>query len=345
MSGEPDTPIAEGKGRRGPSSEAVEATICPAAIAVMMGCIVLSLGQMMERFVPDWPTGFFVFAALLVSFEAVHADRVLARHGPEGQDRLQFHFVEWVVILLFIRLGVYIELGMERLAADAARWTMRIDSMFDGLFVGGALSVALAWGLASILAGSLREMEATPLERLPRVTDPGYYLRSTMPHHGQVDRQALLQRVAAVFWGGGALLLVFAGMAQADIGQPLPPRGAVSGIILNVPVYFLIGLLLTSQAQCTVLRAQWALQGIPVLEHPGRRWALMAVTFLLLVGLVSALLPVGYSVGILESVLTVIRWAIYILVQLAMALVFVVSLLLGLIMQLFSLRPGPVTGR
>ena len=65
----------------------------------------------------------------------------------------------------------------------------------------------------------------------------------------------------------------------------------------------------------------------------------MVLAFLLLIGIVSALLPVDYSVGILDALFTAVRWALFLVAQVAFFLLFVLSYLIGLIFSLFSGKP------
>jgi len=72
--------------------------------------------------------------------------------------------------------------------------------------------VAIFWTLALFLSQAMYDLETAPIERMPAVTDPDYYLRSTMPRHGRTDRQAILQRMTNIFFGGGLFLFLFAGL-------------------------------------------------------------------------------------------------------------------------------------
>jgi len=197
--------------------------------------------------------------------------------------------------------------------------------------------VALFWFIAEALSRTIKELEASPIERVLPVTDPGSYLRSTMPHHGRTDRQSRLNYIVGLFFGGGVLLLLLTGFARVDVRDMIllqHPRS--SGVILNAMIYFLLGFLIVSQAQYTILRANWELQDIPILGKLGRRWMWLVLGFLVLIGVVASLLPVNYSVGLIDTFSTIIRWIIYAVVQIAFLVLFLLSYVVGLILRLFG---------
>ncbi|MBN1401523.1 MAG: DUF4129 domain-containing protein [Anaerolineae bacterium] len=325
--------------QRGLNQMAIEEVARPLAVAAMLTCIGVSISQLMRLFSPAWPGTVFAGLIFLISLESIHADRFIARARLEGKDKFRFRFVEWVVMLLLVRFAVYLEYGPAQLLQDLTSWSTDMGAFFDIGFIAKAFLIAAAWALALMLSRILQELEASPLEKPPSVTDPDYYLRSTMPHHGRVDRQARLNRIVSIFFAGGVLVLLLAGMVRVDVQELVRLQHArTSGVILNVLLYFVLGFLLISQARYTILKANWELQDIPILDRLGRRWLVWVILFLVGIGIVSALLPVGYSVGVLDAVGTVVRWIIYVLVQIAFFALFVISYLIGLLLSLFTGR-------
>lgn len=319
----------------------LEEGIRPIAIAAMLTCIAISLSQLIQAIIPTWPAFFFNAVMFFVSLEGFHAQQQLSQRRLTTEEKFRFHFVEWVVILLIIRFGGYFgSSGSGQLAADMARWSAKIGSFFDVGFIVKGLLAAMFWGLGFTLSRAMQELEASPLEVRPSVTDPNHYLHATMPHQGRIDRQARLNRITTIFFGGGAVLLVLAGLAQVDVRELIVlSHSRSSGIILNVLVYFIIGFLIISQAQYTIHKANWQLQRIPILGQVGKRWVTWVLAFLLGVGLISAILPVSYSVGVLEALFAAVRWVTWLLVQIGFGFLFIISYLVGLIMSLFSGNP------
>ncbi|MHB1294749.1 MAG: DUF4129 domain-containing protein [Anaerolineae bacterium] len=326
------------------AAKPIEEVVQPLAVAVMLTCIAVALSQLIVVIVPTWPGYFFAVVTFLVAVESMGSLRQLDRREFAGRDRLRFHFVEWVVILLVIRFGVYLSYGMARLMSDMQLWSSNAGAFVDAGFAVQSILMLVVWLVARSVARALAELRATPLEHVPSVTDPNYYLRSTMPSHGQVDRQERVRGILNfVFWGG-ALLLILSAMARVDVRQLVTlshPRS--SGIIVNALVFFITGLLLISQIQYATLKAGWELQEVPIAQQLGRRWVMLVLGLLVTVAIVATLLPVSYSVGILGTLSMVIQWVIYLLLRILFGIYFVLSFLFGLILSLFRGTSLPAT--
>jgi hypothetical protein len=307
----------------------------------MLTCIAVSLTQLIMTFAPAWPGTVFCVTAFAISLESIHSYRLLSRMRPSQKDSLRFRFVEWVVILLIVRFGPYAFYGSGRLAQDVASWQTDLATFFDGGFIVSCLFIVLFWSLALTLARTMHELEASPAERMPSVTDPRHYLHSTMPHHGLTDRRARISRIVTIFFWGGAALLILTGFSRVDVRDLITlQHSRSSGVILNVLAYFVIGLLLISQAQYTNLRANWELQSIPVLGHLGRRWLLLVILFLTIVALVAIVLPVSYSVGLIAALSAVLQWVVYIILQVVFVIFFIVASVIGFLFSWLPAKQG-----
>lgn len=325
---------------------AIEEGIRPLAIAAMLTCIAVSISSLVQEMSATWPSLALAVITFLVSLEGIHARRRLSRLRLTTEDKLRFHFVEIVMLFLLVRFGLYLSYGTERLVADLASWTTNIGSFFDVTFLVVSLFALGFWVLAGTLSQTIQEMEASPIERASSALDPGSYLRDTMPGRGRTDRQSLLNRIVGIFFWGGVILLILAGLGRVDVRQlAVMGHDRTPGVIINALVYFLLGFLIISEAQYTILKANWELQDIPLLGRLGRRWLYLVMGFLVLVGIVAALLPTGYSVGILDALFGVVRWVIWAVVQGTFFIMFLVSWLLGSLMQLLMGQPmsaGPL---
>ncbi len=328
--------------RRELSPFTLEEGVRSLGIAGMLTCIAISLSQLLGPLIPQWHGSFISVMVFLVCLESIHAQRLLSRQRLSRRDRRRFRFVEWVVLLLVVRFGIYLNYGTERLVQDVASWSADLGSFFDPLFMAYSFIVLVFWSLALSLSSSMQGLEASPIEKAPSTTDPRYDLWATTPRRGRIDRQARLNSIVHTFFWGGVVLLLLSGLSRVDVRDMVTlQHSRSSGIILNALLYFLTGLLLVSQAHYTILKANWQLQDIPILGRLGRRWVLLAVSFLLLIGLISALLPVGYSVGIIEIVSLAIQWILWVISRAVLAITFAIGYLFGLLMSLFS---GDSTG-
>ena len=314
----------------------LEEVLRPLGIAGMITCLAVSFSQFINSLTPLWPGTFVSVLAFLVSLESIHAWRTVKRLRLSGRDKSRFRFAEWIVLLLILRLGLSLREGLAGLAEDVASWTVNAVSFFDALFlIIGVLMVAI-WVMALGLAQTMKELEATEAEKAPATTDPRYDLWSTAPSRGRVDRTAKLRGLINTFFGGGIFMLVLTGLSLVNLRQLLSLEHArSSGIIANVLLYFVIGFLLISQAHYIILKANWELQSIPILGKLGKRWLQLVLGFLLLIALVAALLPVDYSVGIMDVLSTVLWWILHIITQIVGLILFIISYVVGLVLSLF----------
>jgi len=348
MAVEPNTqPITnaqskEGQETPGLAQVAFEEVVQPLAIAVLLGCLVYAIAQFILKLSPDWPVIVHVMLSVLVAADSIHSWRLLERQDMVLINRLRFRFVEWVVIALVARFAVYIPLGGQRLISDMAHWSIEIVSFFDLGYVAIMLTTIAVWIMARALARAFGDLQAQPIEKRPALTEPGSYLYETMPHHGRTDRQAILRRITGVLFGVGILMVLISGLARVDAGEMIHLQHQRSeGVIANVLIYFLVAFLLTSQARYALLKASWQLSDIPMLGDIGKRWAILAMLFLALVGIVAALLPVDYSVGIIDVLSTALQWVIYVLLQIVFLILYIFSVLFSLVARLFGQQDAP----
>ena len=105
---------------------AFERVVRPVGIAVMLTCIAISVSQVAALLAPWWPSRFVSILVFLVCLESIYAQRVLSRLSLYPRGKLRFHFVEWVIILLTVRFGVYTQFGYDQLVEDMSRWSTEL---------------------------------------------------------------------------------------------------------------------------------------------------------------------------------------------------------------------------
>ncbi|MEN6479196.1 MAG: DUF4129 domain-containing protein [Anaerolineales bacterium] len=306
-------------------------------VAAMLTCIAISVTQVIRAVNPAWPGEVWVVLILVVSLESMFSHQLLLARGAGSRDRGRFRFVEWVVILLVVRFALYIGQPEGALATDVAAWSSDLERFLGGGFIPAALLVACFWGAALFMSDTFAKLDAAEYELHQATSELDRYLWQTMPRHGRQDRAALLARINGFVMIGGLVMIMLTGFARVNIVEVLTlqnPRS--SGLILNVLAYFVIGLLLISQAHYAALKAGWDLDRLPLWDEIGKRWLILAIGFLLAVGLLAALLPVGYSVGLLGTISAVVNWVWYILMQLLGIILFIFSLIGSLIARLLT---------
>jgi len=116
-------------------------------------------------------------------------------------------------------------------------------------------------------------------------------------------------------------------------------RPSLSGIIINVLVYFTLGLALLSQVNITTLLVRWRIQEITVEPELVKQWARYGLIFLGLITLIAFLLPTGYSLGLLTSAGFVIVFLVKIVLFIFGLLLGLISLALGWFLSFFGVTP------
>jgi len=198
-------------------------------------------------------------------------------------------------------------------------------AIIDPKTVGAFVLASLSWWVSTQTSRDLERLDEPP-ERSVLYISPTESLTSRF------------------FWGG-ALLLIAAGITRLGIAALLNlSRPPVPGLVLNVLVYFLLGLVMLGQVHFTWLRKQWQAQEIKVASELASRWVLYSLAFIGLAALLALLLPTGYTMSLLDAGAAIISGLLYIATLLFTLLSLPLTWLIWLLPKLFGdERPPPQT--
>lgn len=305
----------------------VQTIFQPLVVATMMACLAMSVVQLLQLLVPTWSGVYLTLIVFLAALEAMAAGRLVRRYRLRGGDWLSFRAGEWVLILLALKLGSYAAWGIDVLLADIALWREDLGFLFTPEYIIAICLTLLTWAMATDIESDLTNLAA------PYVGVP-------------INREDIHSRLMGRFFWGGMILMIMAGITRLGMAGILnlahPPA---PGIILNVLLYFVLGLLLVSQARLTALQARWQSQDIHTAADLGSRWSRASLAFIVLVGAVALLLPTSYSFGLLESIGLILGLVLKVLYYIAVLVVFVLSLPFLFLLSLLGLgtawRPLP----
>ena len=105
--------------------------------------------------------------------------------------------------------------------------------------------------------------------------------------------------------------------------------------LLDVVIYFLLGLVMFSQTHFALLRTTWAWYRVPTSAGMTRNWTLFSLVFLAIVSIIAFILPTRYSMGFLST----LNYIVSLLGSVFYFLFFIITLpilaLLNLLMSLF----------
>jgi len=301
----------------------VEKLFRPLVIAAMCGCIALSVADLVHLFAPTWNGTYLVGACVLAALEANYSYRRIRARLLHATDVLRFRTVEIAMFFILLKIGGYAGDRWADVLADVQTWPRQPLNILD-------LETVVAFTLA-LLCWSASTQTLRDLDQMSE--PPGRYRDYVPP----------IQKLTSRFFSGGAVLLIVAGITRLGLAALLDlRRPSVPGMVLNVLVYFLLGLVMLGHMRFTSLHTRWHMQRIKIADQLASRWVRYSLAFIGLAALVASLLPTGYTIGLLEAGAAIIDILVYIFTLLSFVLSFVLSLLLMPFFLLLGIdRPAP----
>ncbi len=307
------------------------------AVATMMACIASAVAEAVRRVATGFDPALLVGLAFLVCLEGIATDR-LARQLPDASQRLRLRLVEWVVILLLLRLALPLAQGPAMLAASVARWIAVPQSLIDGGLLAGAILLFGVWILALKMSQALEAL-GPEADAPPPKDSAAYYAWLTRPRadtHGE-GWAGLIQ----LFLTGGVVLLLGGALARVDVGAALSLRHpAIAGIVGNALLYFGLGFALLAQGNYAMLRANWERNTVGVSRRLAARWTALGAGFVLLMAFVALLLPVRPSLTLFGAVFDALAMALYYAASAVLTVFAAVAYLLGWLASLLGMESG-----
>jgi hypothetical protein len=259
------------------------ALLRPAALTVMAACVALPLTRLMTLFLPDLHSELLLGACLLAAVEAHAAHHQMRARHLTGLEALRFRLIAFGFYYLAIK-GAHI--ALTGLPAELARgdWPRDLAGLAAVLL---DLETVIALGLAIGTAITMDDV----LSDLDRVGE--------LPEREKQYVSPLDSLTTRFFMGGGAVLLL-SGLARLGLVEVFNlERPPVTGLVVNVLVYFLLGFLLLGQVRLMLLTERWKAQGTRVPPELAGRWVWYSLAFLGLTALLAFALPTGYTTGVL----------------------------------------------
>ena len=311
------------------TNERFSAVVNAVIIVVMMTCVATMVIQVGQRLVPAWQGARWAGVALAVALEAVLSARLANKVNLSGWNWALSRATELVFIFIALKLVIYTWVGFGQLWTDLPRWQGNFNTFFDGEYLFACVLNGGVWLGSWTLAGTVLEMEGDVL------------LLET--EHGIVEssRMVARRRLGAQVFGIGAFLLFLVALLRSNLNLVGIHSPALQTSLINVLLYFVLGLVLYSQGHFAVLRATWSLERIRISPHLAQRWTAYSLAMLLGVGLVVAVLPTSYSLGLLSTLgylFNVVTLGVVAVTALVVALV---SALMAWLAHLLGLSASP----
>jgi len=303
----------------------------PAILTAMVSCLSVAIIALVKTVNPSWRAAYFLTGMILVTVEAIYSYRVLKQYRSVHLAPWRFRLVEWGALILLLKLLTYSNKPWSFILADLQSLARSPLDFFSLELTVLLVLAAFAWGAAT---SAMQDFEA--------LYDPFTFRSASITPFDDLMRR--------FFWGGGWLVLI-SGVTQWALRNGMESlidlrRPSIGGVILNVMIYFMLGLILLSQAQLTMLLTRWKIQDVEVSSRLVKRWTLSGLALLAIVTLAVLFLPTGYSLGFLASIGVALQFLLEILFFLGQLLVLLLSLpflLLGFLLPDMELGMGTPT--
>lgn len=259
----------------------VERLFRPLVIGVMVGCVAWSLAQLVLTIVPAWNPTFLVAGCMLAAWEAYYSYRLLRTSRMLGASEFRFRAIELLFIFILFKLSYYIHHGLARLMNDIRAWPGDVSLVFDlETFLAFVLAL-FCWGAATQTTKDLQYIDIPPKRR-------GDYVSP-------------VERLTNRFFAGGVVMLVASGLVRMGEASELLNlrRPAVRGLLVNVLIYFMLGMVMLGQARFAELRRRWHGQDAHITEELAGRWVRYSLAFIGVAALLAFLLPTAFATGLL----------------------------------------------
>lgn len=302
-------------------------------VSGMMAAMVATLVEAVRAAGVRWNGGYLVLAMGLLPLETYLSQRMIRRRELRSDELTRFRLAEAGTLILALELLRFLYQGLPAIGG-------KVERLLDAQFFVGTILLLLFWAAAAALIRWFADLDFQPDEKAPPVTSPDYDLW-VGSHLRQVGHTAAFQRVFATYLGGGIIILILGGLARVDPMAIIDfQRGTIRALITDVLIYFVLGLALIAEARLSLLHTRWQHEDVSVSRSVSRRWPLLVGGLLLLSVVVALLLPVDYSVGIIDALQRTVNYLITAVVTVVYALFYLLGLLLYPIQWLLSLARG-----
>ncbi len=274
----------------------------PLIVGLMVGCIAISLVQLVHALLPTWNKTYFIIAPILAALAGYYTRYLAMRRFLDWGEKFRMLMTEWVLMFVLLKIAGYIGDSWASVLADVRGWSDNFYVIFDVETLAAFGLCLLAWQAAWATVQDIEE-----------IADP-------LPHYGSED-EFPMTRLRRRFTIGGVLLFAMAGLAHTGIATLDDSWTRSTLVILSVLAYFLLGLLLLGQMHFARLARLWESRKAQVESKLSVQWVQYGAALLALALVIAFILPTGYTVGLLD---------------LGYALISVIWYLLSWIMYLFT---------
>lgn len=300
--------------------------IHPLLIGAMVGCVLTPIVDILRAFFVTWDTASIFILCALAALEGSYAHYLIRTRELRGWDVLRFRVIELGMIVIVMKLISLVLYPAPSLIALFAIWTDNPFAIFDLQTIVGLGIAFIAWQTATTTAEDIADLS-----------------RFVFPNEMSGSYISPLQRLNERYFISGGILLAATGVNYTPLAELINlSRPPVSGVILNVLIYFVLGLVLLGQARYTALNADWKMREIKVSGDIENRWLHYSLILVFIAGVAVIFLPTRYTLSLLDLIntITVVIFGIIFILSQIIATLIAIPLTL-LIMLIPKLPPIP----
>ena len=310
-------------------NEKVYRSISYVLVFLMMACIIMTIGNLIQSVSPNSPSGTIAGILLFIVIDRLYTHRQSKALTPLSREWMITLGAQWIVIVLFSRFLLSYADGPDSLMADLSLLARGyIADLFTLEFV---ITLFLAMAAWAVTAQFLELLDEIGLDmKVALHENPVIVHSGTLPAHERMVNLILSTGIIVVILSVLTRLNVRMMLSYTD-GFPRVELSRFSGAEAGALLYFVFGLALLSLSKLMSLQTHWNQLRIPLSsKNLPRQWAVYSLSFLLVLAVVISLLPAGDSLGLFFIVRTLFGYIFAVLV-------FISQLIVALVLLLFSL--------
>jgi hypothetical protein len=215
-------------------------------VFLMMACVVMTIGNLIQNALPDWHSGIIAGVTLFIVIDRLYTYQQLKSLTPFSSEWVAAHAAQWIVIVLFVRLLLSYANGLDSFITDLSLFARGyIANLFTPEFVTTLLLALLAWYLSGQFLELLDEIGLDQELALREESAQGLAQSNAIPAH---------QRLVNLIFSMGIVLVILTALTLINLrtifsnvtGIPSVELDPFSGGEAGALLYFVFGLALLS---------------------------------------------------------------------------------------------------
>lgn len=308
-------------------------------VFLMMVCVAMVIGNLIQNTLPDWHAGIIAGILLFIVIDRLYTYRQLKSLTPLSSEWAIALGAQWVLIVLVIRFLLSYANGIDSFRADLSLFTRGdLLELFTPEFVIALMLSVLVWVVSALFLELLDEIG---LDQEVALLEESFPIESdAVPAH---------RRLVTLVFSLGIGLVILTAMARLNLrsifenvnGLPRVEMNVSSGAEAGALLYFVFGLTLLSLSRLMSLQTRWNRLRIPVSSNNlVRQWGIYSVSFLLILAVIVSLLPAGDNLGFFSVLRTLLGFLVGVFFFLGQLILVLISLLFTLPLLLLRGEPA-----